>query len=761
VKWQFKDAVHHLGVAAAKYRDLAVRRPGQGHARRALDLSAAAVDRLRPGDAAHRRQLFDWAATGLICLTQGEPVPEKQVEDMLGVMRQVAGDPGAHGDPESVRRIADGFVDWWNSTSRPDGPRTDAPSEPGENATPRELVTFAQGLLAPAVGRGGKDLDRAIALLRRAHSDVVPGTDVAASAAHTLGVALLEQHRGRPGTLALGRAMDVLEREAEQQPPHSNERGMLLLELASCWGVRHETSGSGFDLEAATTLAREARTLLSPGTRYHREATRRLSDFLLRANAEPAEGLRLLREAADPQAGDDGPVGPAADWSDAAAERQLWDEALEAAELALRRVLLVAADQQVAAQTRLERLQQVRDFASHAAIIAARAGDPDRALRYLDTISSVGADREHPPQLPPEGCVLAHLCSPRDEKLLVLTVDCRGQVRPLWLPVSRQELTGRVGLAWLALANADGPAWLRQAVDELAQWLGTCVLRPVLHALRTRWLCLIPHGTDMGSLPLHAAWWPDPAAPDGRRYALDEALVTYANAAAHPGQRRTLAAPHSILAVADPQPTGEPPLPGARREAEQAVRHFARGTLLLGADARRAAVLSALPGSDVVHLAAHGTLDILQPLHGGISLAGGERLTMRDVLDQPLSGIRLMVLSACDMGQVGRFKLTSRRVLSLPDALLDAGVDGVVSSLWRAPDESSALLLSRFYELWCSGTCTHPADALRRAQQWLRDATNEELGGSPPAGAAARLFWARARPYQHPVHWAAFSYAGA
>lgn len=93
-------------------------------------------------------------------------------------------------------------------------------------------------------------------------------------------------------------------------------------------------------------------------------------------------------------------------------------------------------------------------------------------------------------------------------------------------------------------------------------------------------------------------------------------------------------------------------------------------------------------------------------------------------------------------------------------ALLRTGVGGVVSSMWRAPDESSSLLIDRFYQLWRSGSYPHPAEALRKAQLWLRDVTNSELGGTPPASPAARRFWEITRPYQHPVHWAAFGYAG-
>jgi CHAT domain-containing protein len=48
------------------------------------------------------------------------------------------------------------------------------------------------------------------------------------------------------------------------------------------------------------------------------------------------------------------------------------------------------------------------------------------------------------------------------------------------------------------------------------------------------------------------------------------------------------------------------------------------------------------------------------------------------------------------------------------------------ASQWLVPDLSTMMLMTRFYELWTAEQ-REPAEALREAQQWTRDATNGEL----------------------------------
>jgi len=117
-------------------------------------------------------------------------------------------------------------------------------------------------------------------------------------------------------------------------------------------------------------------------------------------------------------------------------------------------------------------------------------------------------------------------------------------------------------------------------------------------------------------------------------------------------------------------------------------------------------------------------------------------------------------------------------VVALPSAFTQAGFAGVVASLWSVADASTAMLMERFYRLWREDGLA-PAQALRQAQQWMRDSTNREkaayfrrdmpwlsaarIPASVAAGFFNRVMSRRldARDYAHPFWWAAFYLTGA
>jgi CHAT domain-containing protein len=133
-------------------------------------------------------------------------------------------------------------------------------------------------------------------------------------------------------------------------------------------------------------------------------------------------------------------------------------------------------------------------------------------------------------------------------------------------------------------------------------------------------------------------------------------------------------------------------------------------------------VSAALRRADVVHLACHGFADLTTPLDSGLVLAGGAPLTLRDLLASRLR-VRLAVLSACETSMPGT-ELPDE-VVALPTGLLQAGVAGIVASLWAVPDAATAMLMAEFYRQWRWERCS-PAVALQRSQRWLRDTTNQE-----------------------------------
>ena len=274
-------------------------------------------------------------------------------------------------------------------------------------------------------------------------------------------------------------------------------------------------------------------------------------------------------------------------------------------------------------------------------------------------------------------------------------------------------------------------------------------------------------------LPLHAAWTEAPTAPTGRHYALDTIRFTYAPNArslstAQDIAQRTVA--DSILAIDNPLND----LPNSTREVTAAVATFPQHKVLQHEQAAIESVLTALPDYNVLHLSCHGIANLSEPLTSGLAMSDG-LLTLRDILDLKLDGIRLAILSACETGLAGT-KLADEAI-SLPTGLLQAGVAGVAASLWSVSDLSTMMLLTRFYDLWrIEGL--EIDQALRQAQQWVRDTTNgekvayfkaaiPELAGVKLPGSVAnflykslRLSNPKARDFAHPFHWAAFQYVG-
>ena len=282
---------------------------------------------------------------------------------------------------------------------------------------------------------------------------------------------------------------------------------------------------------------------------------------------------------------------------------------------------------------------------------------------------------------------------------------------------------------------------------------------------------VVPVGR-LSLLPLPAA------APEGCTIALAPSARAL-RAASHELRERAGEAP-VLLAVGNPLPlpAGWNALGYAGVEVRAIERFFAAGSrrILPEEAATGTAVAQGLPGATHLHLACHGGFDLNEPLDSALYLAGGDRLTLRDLLDGDLdlSSQRLAVLSACQTG-LTEFQRVPDEVIGLPAGFLQAGVPGVVATLWPVNDRSTAVLMAEFYRLLLAER-QDPATALRGACGHLRDATARDLaewferryddsGGTDLAAyeAAADL---RSRPdpadrpYVDPVYWAGFVYSG-
>lgn len=319
-----------------------------------------------------------------------------------------------------------------------------------------------------------------------------------------------------------------------------------------------------------------------------------------------------------------------------------------------------------------------------------------------------------------------------------------------------KQLLGDVWFDAYIRRKTNPQGWF-EAIDQITHQLWQSLMEPVVHHLKTQHFTqaiLIPTGF-LSFLPLHAAWTEDPSSPIGRRYALDKIHFTYVPNARSLSSAQAIAThtqSDSILAIDDPRND----LPNSAQEIQSAIKSFHKLAVLKHSEATIDTVRSQLTKASIVHFSCHGTANLDDPLNSGLLMSDG-LLTLRDILALNLSeqgGIRLAILSACETGLSG--VENADEAISLPTGLLQAGVAGVVGSLWAVSDLSTRLLLVKFYELWREEKLP-PDQALRQAQIWLRDSTDGEKEDFFPDFIALDR---SDRSFTHPYHWGAFSYTG-
>jgi len=295
------------------------------------------------------------------------------------------------------------------------------------------------------------------------------------------------------------------------------------------------------------------------------------------------------------------------------------------------------------------------------------------------------------------------------------------------------------------------------AIDQITHQLWQSLMEPVVYHLKAHHFTqaiLISTGF-LSFLPLHAAWTEDPSTLTGRRYVIDDIHFTYIPNARSLSAAQAIAThtqSDSILAIDDPRND----LPNSAQEIQSAIKSFHKLAVLRHSEATIDTVRSQLIKASIVHFSCHGTANLDDPLNSGLLMSDG-LLTLRDILALNLSeqgGIRLAILSACETGLSG--VENADEAINLPTGLLQAGVAGVVGSLWAVSDLSTRLLLVKFYELWREEKLP-PDQALRQAQIWLRDSTDGEKEDFFPDFIALDR---SDRSFTHPYHWGAFSYTG-
>ncbi len=386
------------------------------------------------------------------------------------------------------------------------------------------------------------------------------------------------------------------------------------------------------------------------------------------------------------------------------------------------------------------------------------------ALHYPEALDLAGSR-----QALDEGMVVLAYSLRRDHSLLFVFGSDPDDFTVHRLPVGEADLRNEIEAFRTEILRGFGRT-SQGRVRLLSRHLTDVLLAPAAIAIaRSKRLLILPDG-DLHRLPFSAML--DPGEPG--RWLVQSRPFTVAASTTVFGELKSSRHPrietHSV-AFGDPvYPEHDPPrsaqdpaavrrwgpflepLPGSRAEVLGIGRIWGENAdLWLGAQATEDRVMALGGDVNVVHLAVHGFLDDRFPLESGLAMTisphptRGENGIVQawEVIEQLHLDADLVTLSACETG-LGQ-ELAGEGVLGLTRAFQFAGARGVLASLWRVDDSSTAELMVRFYRHRGGGLAA--SDALMAAQIDLIEAPLRDADG--------RLIDAR-----HPYFWAAFQLAG-
>ncbi len=251
-----------------------------------------------------------------------------------------------------------------------------------------------------------------------------------------------------------------------------------------------------------------------------------------------------------------------------------------------------------------------------------------------------------------------------------------------------------------------------------ARFLYTRLIGPAEREIRTvSSLIIIPHN-ELSLLPF------DILTDNNKRYLLEKFDITYQYAASflqdeEKGEinlKRMLAmAPFDLAGKADNPEFAFLP-------ASDAEINDLDGLKLKAGEATKANFLRYASSASAIHLATHAVPDNHNPSQSYIAFYANtedeSKLYAHELRNETLSGVHLIFLSACETAS-GKL-VSGEGVMSLSRAFSAAGCSNVVTSLWRAEDNATAFISSRFYTYVKQGN--NFPEALRKAKlSLLRD----------------------------------------
>jgi CHAT domain-containing protein/tetratricopeptide (TPR) repeat protein len=316
------------------------------------------------------------------------------------------------------------------------------------------------------------------------------------------------------------------------------------------------------------------------------------------------------------------------------------------------------------------------------------------------------------------------------ERLVVFVVTGT-QVQAVELTAQLADVDRLIQLLWLNLRSvARLPVEHQPALEVnlrgVLRQLHAALFAPLERLLPDMGsLMVVPHGA-LHYLPLHALH-------DGERYLLERYDLSYLPMASLLRYCLQERVPGGSAVVFGHSYQGA--LPYTLAEARQ-VAELWGCQATLEADATLERFYRQASAARLLHLAAHGDFRGDNPLFSGLALEDGWVTTL-DIFNQQLQA-ELVTLSAC---QTGRSVVGGGDELQgLMRAFLAAGAASLLVTLWAVDDQSTAVLMERFYHGLADGQPRRTA--LQQAQlHLLQDESLPER-------------------YRHPYYWAPFFLVG-
>ncbi|MGF1458565.1 MAG: tetratricopeptide repeat protein [Leptolyngbyaceae cyanobacterium] len=353
-----------------------------------------------------------------------------------------------------------------------------------------------------------------------------------------------------------------------------------------------------------------------------------------------------------------------------------------------------------------------------------------------------------------------------EDKLWLVWAAAGRAIGSVEVPVEQGELAATVQRLGELLTTPTGGNELQATSQQLYDWL----IRPLETELTQNEVDHLIFVSDRVT-----RYIPMAVLSDGEHYLLERYTISSVLA---PGltdtdTRLTAADSFQVLGLGLTQAVSDfPPLPAVSEELDGII--LSDGSDAAGVYPGRvlldeAFTLDSLEDNvrrhQVLHMATHAAFVPGRAEQSYIMLGDGGQLTIPDIeaMEHRLEDLHLVVLSACQTA-LGGTAGDGTEIAGISSYFLEKGrAETVVASLWQVNDNSTSLLMQRFYEFLASGELTK-AEALRQAQLSLLygedtatrlAAARGSIAIEPLAGRSLAT-----TGLAHPYHWAPFILIG-